>query len=907
MSDRRSSRGSSNGSKRPSSSSSGGARRAAGVRRSTGSSDRAGAKNSKRPAPKGTSRTGRNRETASSSRTKAAGAGAGSSGAGARRTSTSGSRTSVGARHAGAGPTRTTKKAAATNFLNYPRAGAKNPWRWIPSLRLIVGAMALMVLAGLGLGVWVYVDTDVPEPTDYALAETTRVYFADGETEMGKFSEINRTILPGEEIPQNVKDAAVASEDASFYENRGVSPRGIVRALINNLRGGDRQGASTITQQYVERYHTGNVTSYVGKAREAVMALKTDQELSKDEILNRYLNTIYFGRGAYGVQEASQAYFDKDASELTDEEAALLVAVIPAPSAYDPAANPDRAAQLWTRVVERQVNDTGTLTAQEADEMEFPETIEPHSDNVQGGTDGYLLATVRSELEAQGFTADEINTGGFTVISTIDPSIQENTVAAVEELPEDRPERNRVGTVTMEPRTGAIRGMYGGPDYVEQGQNDSTQSRMQAGSTFKTFTLIAALEDGYPLSSSWDGNSPKSFPGGWQVNNFNNIDYGRVTLKRATTSSINTAYAEANIAIGPERTQETAIALGLPEDTPGLDGEASNVLGSASPTVLEMAEVYSTIASGGIHRPGYMVESVEQPDGSMAYQHEAEESRVLEEDVAINATVALQGPPSAQGSARKLQQVMGGRPIAGKTGTSESFRSAWFVGFTPQLVTSVGMFQPSEDGTSEERLTPFGGEDPITGSTYPTAIWGSIMSSSLEGQEMLEFPQEVQLNNQRPAAPSPTQTPQPGPEPTEEPAEEPSEEETTEEEPEPTEEETTEEEPEPTEEETTEEEPEPTEEETTEEEPEPTEEEPAEEEEPEPTEDEPAEEEEPEPTEDEPAEEDTGSDPPEGDPEAEGDGSDTADDPEGNGNSGQNNEAGRSEAVRGGREGVGNA
>src|SRR5690625_1928051 len=180
---------------------------------------------------------------------------------------------------------------------------------------------------------------------------------------------------------------------------------------------------------------------------------------------------------------------------------------------------------------------------------------------------------------------------------------------------------------------------------------------------------------------------------------------------------------------------------------------------------------------------------------------------------------------------------MGGRPIAGKTGTSESVRSAWFVGFTPQLVTSVGMFQPSEDGTSEERLTPFGGEDPITGSTYPTAIWGSIMSSSLEGQEMLEFPQEVQLNNRRPAAPSPTQTPQPGPEPTEEPAEEPSEEETTEEEPEPTEEETTEEEPEPTEDEPAEEE-----------EPEPTEEEPAEEEEP--TEEEPAEEEEPEPTED---------------------------------------------------------
>src|SRR5699024_8401371 len=161
------------------------------------------------------------------------------------------------------------------------------------------------------------------------------------------------------------------------------------------------------------------------------------------------------------------------------------------------------------------------------------------SDNLQGGTAGYLRATVRSELEAQGFTADEINTGGFTVISTSDPPIQETTVAAVEAPPAARPARNRGGTETTEPPTGAIRGMYGGPDYVEQGQNDSTQSRMQAGSTFKTFTLIAALEDGYPLSSSWDGNSPKSFPGGWQVNNFNNTDYGRVTLKRATTSSIN--------------------------------------------------------------------------------------------------------------------------------------------------------------------------------------------------------------------------------------------------------------------------------------------------------------------------------------------------------------------------------
>jgi membrane peptidoglycan carboxypeptidase len=807
-------------------SSNGGSRRAAGVRRtpsgkSAGSgsakgSSRSGAGSS--GSAKGTSRTARSGGAASGGSSARGGATGGAKGAkaGAKGSSTSAkrssaaasaakrptSRTSVSARHAGAAPKGARgrgRKVAATNFLNYPRAGRRNPWRWIPSLRMIVGAMALFVLAGLGFAVWLYNDTEVPEPSDFALAQTSRVYFADGETEMGQFSEINRTELPADEIPDNVKQAVVASEDSSFYENRGVSPRGILRAFVNNLQGGARQGGSTITMQYVERYYTGTETSYVGKAKEAIMALKADQELSKDEILSRYLNTIYFGRGAYGVQEASQAYFDKDAADLTDAEAALLVAVIPSPSSYDPANDVERSAQLWDRVITRQVSE-GQMTPAEADALEFPETVDPSTENSLGGTNGYLLAQVRNELIAEGFTEDEISTGGFTIVSTIDPAIQENTVQAVENLPEDRPESNRVGTVTMDPSTGAIRGMYGGPDYVSQAQNDATQSRMQAGSIFKTFTLIAALEDGYPLDSRWDGNSPKSFRGGWTVNNFNNVDYGRVTLEKATTNSINTAYAELNLEIGPERTQETAISLGLPESTPGLTADASNVLGSASPTVAEMAEVYASIASGGVHRDSYIVETVTRPDGSSRYAHETTDTQGMDEEVAINATVALQGPPTT-GSARQLQDVMDGRPVAGKTGTSERFRSAWFVGFTPQLVTAVGMFQPTADGTGEESLTPFGGEDSITGGTFPTQIWGDIMSTSLEGEEYLEFPEQVRLENEtreRSYTPPPTQAPEPT---QEEPSEEPSEEPTTEE---PTEEPTTEE---PSEEPTTEEEP----------------------------------------------------------------------------------------------------
>ena len=663
-------------SRRPSSG--GGNRRAAGVRRTPSG------KSAKGGAGKGSSRSGSSKSTGSAkgtSRTASKGTSGAGTGAAATTSAASASsakrptsRTSVSARHAGAAPkgagTGRGKKVAATNFLNYPRAGRKNPWRWIPSLRMIVGAMALFVLAGLGFAVWLYNDTEVPEPSDFALAQTSRVYFADGETEMGQFSEVNRTELPADEVPDTVKQAVVASEDSSFYENRGVSPRGIVRAFVNNLQGGARQGGSTITMQYVERYYTGTETSYVGKAKEAIMALKADQELSKDEILSRYLNTIYFGRGAYGVQEASQAYFDKDASELTDAEAALLVAVIPSPSTYDPANDPEKSTQLWDRVITRQVAEE-QMTPAEADALEFPQTVEPNSENSLGGTNGYLLSQVRNELIAEGFTEDEINTGGFTIVSTIDPAIQENTVQAVENLPEDRPENNRVGTVTMDPSTGAIRGMYGGADYVTQAQNDATQSRMQAGSIFKTFTLIAALEDGYPLDSRWDGDSPKTFRGGWTVKNFNDVDYGRVTLEKATTNSINTAYAEANLEIGPERTQETAISLGLPEKTPGLNADASNVLGSASPTVAEMAEVYGSIASGGVHRDSYIVQTVTRPDGSSRYEHEADDTRAMDEEVAINATVAA-GP--ADGAPPRLRTAGRDRPVAGKTGTSGLLR-----------------------------------------------------------------------------------------------------------------------------------------------------------------------------------------------------------------------------------------
>ncbi|MGQ4538463.1 transglycosylase domain-containing protein [Dermabacteraceae bacterium P7074] len=671
---------------------------------------------------------------------------------------------------AAARPGRARKAAGKKNLLNYPRAGKTNPWRWLPSLRLLVVGACVSVLAMLGLFALAYSLTKVPEPNQVALAQTTTVYFSDGKTQMGTFSDVNRTIIPENEIPQNIKDAVVASEDSTFYENRGISPKGIVRALINNLTGGARQGGSTLTQQYVENYYLGRTTGYLGKIKEALMALKADEQLSKDQILSRYLNTIYFGRGAYGVQQAAKEFFGKDAKDLTNSEAAMLVAIIPAPSAYDPAKNPKKAQQLWDRVVKRQVEVTKTLTAQQAAEMKFPEVKERVRKNRLGGTNGYLLSMVRSAMVKHGIDADKIDTGGYKIITTIDVNVQKNTVEAVAKLPKGRPENNRVGTMTLDPRSGAIRAAYGGPDYIKQQRNDATQARMQAGSIFKTFTLIAALRDGVSLGSQWPGNTPFVYRD-WTVKNFGNANYGnRIDLVSATAHSSNTAFAALNIDIGAGKTKETAELLGL-TDVPGLDSVPSNVLGSASPTVKQMAQAYGAIASGGVFHEAYILEKVTDPSGEVVYEHKDNGKRVLDEAVAANATVALQGPTGRGGTARQVGSSMD-RPVAGKTGTAEKFRAAWFVGYTPQLVTAVGMFQPSADGKVEEVLTPFGGERYITGGSFPAEIFVNIMKPSLKGEKVIPFPKRVYTKAEKKERESTPTRPAPRPAP-EQPSEQP--------------------------------------------------------------------------------------------------------------------------------------
>jgi membrane peptidoglycan carboxypeptidase len=665
--------------------------------------------------------------------------------------------------------------AGKKRFWNYPRRGKGPVRRWLPSWRfLLVSALGFFVL-GAGVFFYFYATTDVPEAQDIALAESSTVYFADGETEMGSFAEVNRDIIDPATLPAHVGQAVVASEDRRFYSNSGIDPIGLLRAIWNNVRGNPTQGGSTLTQQYVERYYTGQTSGYGDKVREVILALKIDRSQSKEEILGNYLNTIYFGRGAYGIEAASQAYFGKPATELTVSESAMLAGVIPSPSRWDPAVDPEQAEARWSRTLDFMVSG-GFLTEAERGQQELPTTVETDSSNTLGGPNGYLLDMVRTELlDRGGLSEADVYGGGLDIVTTVDPRLQELAVQAAESLPDDAPENLKVALVSMDPTTGAVVAMYGGPDFVSESRNRVTQDVAQGGSTFKPFTLIAALESGMPLEQRFPSYSPMELEcyGDKPVRNFDRVNRGNIDLVEATENSVNTVYVQMNCEVGPENTVDVATRLGLPEDTAGLEAVASNVLGSASPHPIDMVTAYSTIAAGGERHQSFVVAEAVDSTGAVVYSGAQPGEQVVDEQVIADATYAMTQVVE-QGTGETASEI--GRPAAGKTGSSQDYRSAWFVGFVPQLTTAVALYQPGEDGT-EEVLTPFGGADPVAGGTWPTTIWTTFMAEAVKDLPVLEFPERSE-----PATPSfePTQEPS-SEEPTteepttEEPTEEPSE------------------------------------------------------------------------------------------------------------------------------------
>ena len=679
---------------------------------------------------------------------------------------------------------RSRSRVAATpkrprRFFDYPRHGLHGLHRWLPSWRFLLGAFLTVCFLGLGAVVAAYALTPIPNPADDTAQQASTVYFAnnaDGTRgpAMGTFAVKRREIVDFAILPAYVGNAVVAGEDRTFWDNSGVSITGTARAFLNNIRGGATQGGSTLTQQYAERYYTSGTTSdYIGKAKEAMLALKIARTQDKKVILGNYLNTIYFGRDSYGIQIAAQSYFGVAAKDLTIPQAALLAGIIPSPNNWDPAKSPDKALAKWKVVLEHMLAD-GHITQADHDAAlaaGLPPTVEYKRSDTLQGVNGYILERVRSELTTSAaFKDQDIDTKGLAIITTIEKPVQDAAVAAVGGLLDGtlagaKPDpKLRVAVVSIRPQTGAIVSMYGGPDLLTDAANTATYDAIQGGSTFKPFALLAALREGVPLTTTFNGRSPQTF-GDWKVNNFlGDPPFGNIDLVKATEQSVNTVYAQLNLKIGPDKTAAAAKDAGV---TTNVDNNRANVLGTDGVHPLDMASAYATIAAQGTYSTPFIVNEVRYlKDDSVAYKGEKAHQQRFATDVTADATFAMQQVVQ-NGTGKQWIKPLG-RPVAGKTGTSSDNKSAWFVGFTPEISTAVALSQSGGDsGHDQVSITAFGKAGgravaQITGGSWPAALWASYMKPVLAMapySNETPFPSRANVGRSATATATPSATP----------------------------------------------------------------------------------------------------------------------------------------------------
>ena len=592
-------------------------------------------------------------------------------------------------------------------------------------------------IAGTTLFAFAYFTVSIPDANAFVNSQSTIIQYSNGE-EIGRVGSENRQIVPLAKIPLNVRNAVLAAEDRSFYSNRAFSVTGIARAVINNLRGGSLQGGSTITQQYAKTAFLTPERTIQRKIKELVIAIKLENQLSKDQIFESYLNTIYFGRGSYGVQTASQQYFNRNVDQLTNSQAIVISCILRSPGFYDPSYSKENEERLTNRFdyVLKGMIEAKTLTPEEAAKVKFP-TIAPRvTSGSLSGPKGHIIEAVSKELKALGFTEEQLQVGGLIIKTTIDQRAQTSAVDAINKLtPTKVPENLHIALLAIRPGTGEIVAMYGGADYLKRQLNDATQSIALAGSTFKVFALAAALEAGIPLTSMWNGDSPQEFDDlgkPYVVGNYGNEGWGQVDLLFATKHSINTVYVPLGQKAGLDKVVDAARRAGIPESV-AMMPTPSVALGPASPHVIDVANAYATFAAQGIKSKPYLVTSVIGSNKGVLYEGKPQTEEVFSKEVMADLTYALKSVVNGGTGAAALAL---GRPAAGKTGTSQSNASAWFSGYTPQLAAAVSFFR--DDAT--ETLNGIGGLTSVTGGSFPARIWTAFMKGALKGEPVMDFP-----------------------------------------------------------------------------------------------------------------------------------------------------------------------
>lgn len=593
-------------------------------------------------------------------------------------------------------------------------------------------------VAGTTLFTIAWFTVDIPNANAYINSQSTIIQYSDG-SEIGRIGAQNRQIIPLAKIPLNVRHAVLAAEDRKFYSNKAFSFTAIGQAVIDNIVTlGKGRGGSTITQQYAKTAFLTPERSIQRKVKELVISLKLENKMSKDQIFESYLNTIYFGRGSYGVQTAAQQYFNRNVDQLSNAQAAVIASILRSPGLYDPAlseANKKRLEQRFAYVIDGMIEEKW-LDKETAQRIKFPVVAPRTVGGKLSGPKGHLIASVQRELNSLGFTDDQLMVGGYVIKTTFDAKAQQSAVDAVNRLrPAKAPDNLHIGLVAIRPGTGEVLAMYGGPDYVVRQLNDATQSIALGGSTFKPFALVAALEQGIPLTSMWNGDSPQTFDDAgkpYVVSNYGDEGWGQVSLMEATKHSVNTVFVPLGIKVGPDKVVDVARRAGIPQSV-AMMPTPSVVLGAASPRVIDIASSYATFASQGIYAKPYMVSAVIGSNKGVLYEATPQTSEVFSKDVMADLTYALKGTINGGTGAAALAL---GRPAAGKTGTSQQNASAWFSAYTPQIAASVALFRDS----ASESLNGIGGLTSVTGGTFPARIWTAFMRGALKGEPVMSFP-----------------------------------------------------------------------------------------------------------------------------------------------------------------------
>jgi penicillin-binding protein 1A len=616
------------------------------------------------------------------------------------------------------------------------RSAKSRVWR-VTRILIVLGILLAVMLLALAGGVIYALARNMPQLDELQRrqnAVNTVIYDRNGTRIAELHGAENRVPLAGDQIPQVMKDATVAVEDQRFYEHHGVDFTGVMRAMVENVRaGGIVQGGSTITAQLIKNAYLDTEQTYARKLREAVLSWQLEDQWSKDRILTEYLNTVYYGAGAYGVEAAARTYFHKSATKLTLREAALLAALPRFPSHYSPVSDPKLARQRRDIVLDTMARE-GYITAARAartKEKKLKVFTEPLARDQSSAA--YFVDYVTRQLVKRYGTAVTFG-GGLKVYTSIDLEWQKTAIKTIQSSIGDLDWgfKPAGALVAVEPKTGYIRAMVGGEDFAKQKFNLAWQARRQAGSAMKPFVLATAVTQGMdPRKTQYTSHSPTiiPLPGAqkpWVVNTYSGGSLGRVTVERATWMSDNTVFAQLVMDTGPANVVKLAKAMGIKST---LYPYPSITLGAQAVNPLEMTASYATLASGGIHRTPQSIVKVVLPNGKVDWKPKTKGNRVMSEGAAYTVTQVLEGvATSGTGSVTGVYYPY---PRAGKTGTTDNYVDAWYCGYTPAISVSVWM------GYAGDYKHPMPG---VAGGTYCAPMWGKFMQAIADDLSKADFP-----------------------------------------------------------------------------------------------------------------------------------------------------------------------